>query len=880
MNRKAKITIVVVATILLATMFVVIPKPTKADAFDGTYYGYGDSIVGGLTEPLNPDGSEGFILYMQDSFDPTNTSSRNIDGGGKSSSWGYSNIGTHVTDWGNCIIEAFGVNDYYIDGLTADESAQYKMLMYNLSISHDSQDHYYPCINTLADPSNGMRPWNTQFARINATEQLFKRYCVRYVPLYDALDLVPLNGVCDGFYDDSTYIDYVHPNAAGNVLMAELLWTFISGSDYTETRSIGNITINADYNETVYIEPLSGWEVNDVTITCVENSTEINYDIRYDVSGNKHICFDIHKNHNYVLTSGTTVSYYWEDQPIHHVAGNETSGMYYVRECREIVYVDGVYYLYARYSYDLSYTNYGYLLATTTDFETIDDIQYITPYNALGDGGYPNWATDWYNPYTNEIWFWWNKMSSSSSRAEGSYLTRYNLTTETWTYDELWKSAESINGQDMGNMFCYEPITHEWDGNTRLIMPITFTHKTSGDVGPSYVGIYYSDDFGQTWSCRHDVTNDMIYVPNQPIEDLEENSIVELPNGSLCMNIRLQNWDWNPSYPAMYMWRSFSHDHGMTWTEAERVDNVPISVSKHLLRNATLDGRNVYIMFAHHRPEGWDVYNESWCNSRIRSNLSLRISYDGVNWEDTVHIIHPDYWGQGYDGTGLFPSYGSFICMNDTLYCCAYVSESICGSPTDLKMFKVKFYSKLDMSNPSIENNTINVTTTIENFTIDLNDRAGDTFDWSIECSNGDSASGVGDTNGTKVLTFSNLYANTEYAIWVNSSSAWYNKKYVFNTELSMSFVRIGGVENGSVFNSNIPTLNWSVINHASKYQLQIATEPAFTDLVLNYTDINIYNYPSNLQIINNIVSFTIPDADAFTSYDILYFRVRAYVKR
>ncbi|HWR62846.1 MAG TPA: PKD domain-containing protein, partial [Candidatus Thermoplasmatota archaeon] len=74
------------------------------------------------------------------------------------------------------------------------------------------------------------------------------------------------------------------------------------------------------------------------------------------------------------------------------------------------------------------------------------------------------------------------------------------------------------------------------------------------------------------------------------------------------------------------------------------------------------------------------------------------------------------------------------------------------------------------------------------NWSIYISDPEGDIFDWSIECSNGQTNSSVDATNGTKVLALSNLNNGTTYTIWVNATdidgSAVYTRRwYIFITE-------------------------------------------------------------------------------------------------
>jgi len=74
---------------------------------------------------------------------------------------------------------------------------------------------------------------------------------------------------------------------------------------------------------------------------------------------------------------------------------------------------------------------------------------------------------------------------------------------------------------------------------------------------------------------------------------------------------------------------------------------------------------------------------------------------------------------------------------------------------------------------------------------IPINDPDGDSFSWTIQCSNGQTNSGTGATNGTKTLTLSGLAYETPYKVWVNATdpfgSGQYNKSwYTFSTKTNL----------------------------------------------------------------------------------------------
>lgn len=57
-------------------------------------------------------------------------------------------------------------------------------------------------------------------------------------------------------------------------------------------------------------------------------------------------------------------------------------------------------------------------------------------------------------------------------------------------------------------------------------------------------------------------------------------------------------------------------------------------------------------------------------------------------------------------------------------------------------------------------------------WSIPINDPDGDSFDWTIECSNGQTSIGNDDTNGTKTLVLSDLEYSTMYTVWVNATDS------------------------------------------------------------------------------------------------------------
>jgi hypothetical protein len=116
---------------------------------------------------------------------------------------------------------------------------------------------------------------------------------------------------------------------------------------------------------------------------------------------------------------------------------------------------------------------------------------------------------------------------------------------------------------------------------------------------------------------------------------------------------------------------------------------------------------------------------------------------------------------------------------------------------------------------PSPANGSINNPRSFT-WNIPINDSDGDTFSWSIQCSNGQMNSGSGASNGTKSLALSGLAYATTYIVWVNAtdplgSGQWTQRWYTFTTKISQPPVfGSSSPANGS---TNQPlSLTWTIL--------------------------------------------------------------------
>lgn len=92
-----------------------------------------------------------------------------------------------------------------------------------------------------------------------------------------------------------------------------------------------------------------------------------------------------------------------------------------------------------------------------------------------------------------------------------------------------------------------------------------------------------------------------------------------------------------------------------------------------------------------------------------------------------------------------------------------------------------------------------------------------------------------------------------------------------------IQFLSIENGANGTTIYTPTPTFNWTVIDNTSVYWLQIANDSAFTELVVNLTDINKYNYLSEYTANETRVSFTLPATSNLPASKTYYCNVWAF---
>ena len=209
--------------------------------------------------------------------------------------------------------------------------------------------------------------------------------------------------------------------------------------------------------------------------------------------------------------------------------------------------------------------------------------------------------------------------------------------------------------------------------------------------------------------------------------------------------------------------------------------------------------------------------------SRFEINLTwdkgLKTDYTFVEYKTTSGSWNMGEGAELYNNTGNSTNHtglnpGSTVYyqvwsynMTDTKWSTTYGSESnttMSNNPLG--------YSSIEPANDSGNQNII-----LMLWNVTINDDDGDTFNYTIECSNGQNTSDNGTTNGTKQLSISGLNYSTVYTVWVNSTDnynwtcEWYN------------FTTMSIPPNGTVVFSSVSPGNGSTGVSISTSSLSIA---------------------------------------------------------
>jgi PKD repeat protein len=177
------------------------------------------------------------MFWKNDPDNATHPYSLNIDGNGMTTSFGVSKISAHPD--GTIRFFEYGINDIYYNVTAAKMATNYKAA-YDSGIANGSEVYLLmPCPH---DPLN--KTWLSTAGQKIAIDDVVSNLTASGIPQrnivlwYDAIDLIPGNGMFDGW--NNTYYstsDSTHPSALGMDVLGDYLW-----AQYTTPQILASFT--------------------------------------------------------------------------------------------------------------------------------------------------------------------------------------------------------------------------------------------------------------------------------------------------------------------------------------------------------------------------------------------------------------------------------------------------------------------------------------------------------------------------------------------------------------------------------------------------------------------------------------------------------------
>lgn len=174
-----------------------------------------------------------------------------------------------------------------------------------------------------------------------------------------------------------------------------------------------------------------------------------------------------------------------------------------------------------------------------------------------------------------------------------------------------------------------------------------------------------------------------------------------------------------------------------------------------------------------------------------------------LNWQKGQHATHSiivakqgNYPSDRTDGIEIYRGTGSStthfgLNAGETWYYCIWGHNEI---DDVFSLECAQFFVTIPSNNPVIfsNENPINGTTDVSNsltWSILIEDADSDSFDWTIEASNGQRSFANAAVNGVKTLSLSSLSFSTDYVVWVNATDSgsgisvreWFTFTTMFN---------------------------------------------------------------------------------------------------
>ena len=147
-------------------------------------------------------------------------------------------------------------------------------------------------------------------------------------------------------------------------------------------------------------------------------------------------------------------------------------------------------------------------------------------------------------------------------------------------------------------------------------------------------------------------------------------------------------------------------------------------------------------------------------------------------------------------------------------------------------------------SSPSPADGATGVSVDLSSWSCTVSDPDGDSFDWSIETAPSvGSASGTGESDGTKTCSLSGLSYATTYTVYVNvtDGTADTNDTYTFTTEGQQPSVALSGLTSGEItWNGTAGTVAWCNASGSGQETLAVAITGGSGDQDGDVTQVNL----------------------------------------
>lgn len=162
------------------------------------------------------------------------------------------------------------------------------------------------------------------------------------------------------------------------------------------------------------------------------------------------------------------------------------------------------------------------------------------------------------------------------------------------------------------------------EGGTRLYFPVAFRRYSGASIKGHYTIVYYSDDYGRTWTPSETNTNDVVAnYTDSSNASWSESKVVTCSDGSLRLYYSRNE------YGCIQYTESF--DGGKTWQGMYPVPELQCAKSSFSVYADPYEEGTYYMVWVNDSPASLN-------DLQYRNRLSLAKSTDGKNWEFLMDI--------------------------------------------------------------------------------------------------------------------------------------------------------------------------------------------------------------------------------------------------